>query len=383
MKINSQIMVPITLCAALFCSSALQAGLQKDFDTFLASPSSVARHLTMVPMRTFFNEATAKRSLEEDSTKRSNETDFYSQAMSLYITKIYNGSDYAKHLSQDGTHIIEFFALSDEFNLNSEAVYTGMRLFYNKLKEAEVIDDTVVTALLNELPSALENYFPLKHSQTKKSQKSSAKVIENVILTEVTDHLQKPKHSNVAFFRDLSEKIAHIMTKPVSEDEKAQMRERLRGLSVKFVELLISKMIWYPNNYQEIWQSVIGIAHNIHLLGANGIINHMDDIDDLLWSLVNRFNFFLEQFGSSLPISFYESIEHDISNHLVFFLESPELDEGITPKRDKLLESLGKAKAKAIAMTRGIITAPLVMQHAHNHVAQALAPLTMVKPEKH
>jgi len=362
MKTNLRIML-YSLITSAFCTSQLfcsKVDVNINLDKFFASPQLVAEHVTMAPLRPFFEQSQLKRSLPDDATKKSSiDLEFYSQAMTLYVTGVYNKEGYAKRLSQDGTHIIEFLTLADEFNFNTEAVYTGLRLFFNKLKEVEIIDDTVVIALMNEFPAALENYFPLTRSAQKKSKKASAAQVEGVILTDFTNHLQAAKTSTTSFFRSLSEKIAAIISKNPSDEEKIVMRGRLRELVIKFVEMLLSKIMWYPQDHKAIWESVIGIAHNIHLLGANGVINHMDDVDDLLWSLVHRFSIFLGHYGSELPVDFYESIEHDITNHLVFFLESPELDECITPKREKLIEALGKAKAKALATRRGLIVTEL------------------------
>jgi hypothetical protein len=88
----------------------------------------------------------------------------------------------------------------------------------------------------------------------------------------------------------------------------------------------------------------------------------MDHLDDMIWSLVHRFCWFLKQFGSALPVSFFTDIEHDINKHLVFFLESSELDECIKSKRDTLIEAVTEAKAKSLALQRGILTDDMSQQ---------------------
>ena len=115
------------------------------------------------------------------------------------------------------------------------------------------------------------------------------------------------------------------------------------------------------SRYQGIWESVLRIANGLQLLGVHGILDHMDDLDDLLWSLVHRFSFFLDLAGSSLPVSFYEEIESDLAAKVVFFLEAQEQDETIKTKKTILLEALIKAKAKAIAFEqKGIFTDQLI-----------------------
>ena len=44
-------------------------------------------------------------------------------------------------------------------NLSVDHIYVCLRLFYNKLKAAEALDDTVTTQLLNNLPILLKRHF--------------------------------------------------------------------------------------------------------------------------------------------------------------------------------------------------------------------------------
>jgi hypothetical protein len=83
----------------------------------------------------------------------------------------------------------------------------------------------------------------------------------------------------------------------------------------------------------------------------------MDDLDDILWSLMHRFCYFLELTGSVLPLEFYGEIEHDLTNNLVFFLETKEQDEGIITKKETLAQALLQAKTKAYAYEKmGLLT---------------------------
>lgn len=271
----------------------------------------------------------------------------YSQAMSQFITKMYNQPDYARTLSQDGRHISEFFSVAGELNLNAEQVYTGMRLFKTKLQATEAIDDTVTTHILSALPSELENYFPLTPSAPKQ-ERANAQKIEDTLLDGLTDHLQEPKQQLDQFLTGISHKIAGSLTAPQDTDEQ-MMRERLRQMTLRFVEQLLSKTMWYPQHHESIWQSVLSCAHHIHLLCTSNVVNHMDDRDEMINLLCQRFAIFLDQYGAALPLSFYDQVENDINNRMVMFLEGEELDEGVRHKREILLDALAKGRIKADA----------------------------------
>ena len=126
---------------------------------------------------------------------------------------------------------------------------------------------------------------------------------------------------------------------------------------IRFFETTLSKIIWNPNMYEGIWQSVLSIANGLQNLGLRGILDHMDDLDDLHWSLTYRFCFFLDLAGSHLPLEFFDEVENDLDSNVVFFLEMQEQDEGIKTKKEFITDALLKAKTKALAFERhGIFT---------------------------
>lgn len=282
----------------------------------------------------------------------------FSKVMGPFITKTYNQTDYAKTLSQDGRHITDLLSAANMLNLTAEELYTGLRLFKTKLQRVEVIDDTVTSHILRALPSELEGYFPLQPSTQKKTG-AHAQQIESTLLDGLTNHLQQPSQQLDQFLTDVSHKIAGSLTAPHETDEH-MMRERLRQMVLRFVEQLISKTMWYPQHHEGIWQSFLNCAHNIHLLCDSRVINHMDDRDEIHWLLCQRFATFLDQYGAALPLSFYDTVESDLHKHMIPFLESAELDAGISPKKQSILDALAKGRIKADAFhNHGLIPSEL------------------------
>jgi len=313
---------------------------------YLSSPALIASSISLTPLQTFFDAAKEKLTTIH--------ADFFSHAFSAFIQSTYNATGYADTLSRDSRHITEFLRLSNEYRLNTEQVYTGLRLFLNKLKETMLIDDTVTMHILDALPEELERHFPLNPLQSMK-QKSPAQLVENIMLTEFTDHLQKPKTSTEVFFKNLSATITTSL-KEVGANDEGAMRERLRGITFRLVDLLLSKTMWYVQQPESIWPSVLHAAHSISLLCSHGIINHLDDVCELHKTLISRFISFIEHSGTQLSAAWYNAIENDLSQGLVPFLETPELDDGIMPKKQLLLNAISQGKACAIAQqSYGII----------------------------
>jgi len=288
----------------------------------------------------------------------------FNKSLCRYIKEMYNNKYYADFLSQDGSHIVNFLELSSELHLDAESLYTCIRLFYNKMKACELIDDTVLIQILMPMSSLLEEFF-VEPSLELPNQKRFSHYAENLILSELTENLTQFQEDPGLFISQLSEQIGQKTKNELDFVEKAieekEMIQRLRSIVIRFLELSLSKVMWNQTAYESIWESILTIANGLQLLAVNGILDHMDDLDDLLWSLTHRICFFLDVAGSYLPTAFYENIENDIANGLVFFLELPEQDEGIKTKKEVLVNALIKAKVKAIAFEKqGIFTDQII-----------------------
>lgn len=310
-------------------------------------------------IKSFFQECHFTDYYQTRNVSRS-KTAIFNQSLVCYVKEVYNSRQYPQLISQDGTHIVEFLELSSELNLNIQSLYTCIRLFHNKMKECEIIDDTVIIQILKPLPYLIGEHFDIKEAKPISSDKLS-KSIEKILLFKFTDHLQEFQDKPDPFLTELANEITEHTQKEFAKYKKAINKgillERLRQTIIRFFENTLDKLVWDATTYEGIWQSVITIANSLQQLGNNGIIDHMDDLDDLLWSLTQRFCYFLELDGSSLPLSFYEEIETDLYSKVVDFLEAKELDEGIKTKKVFITEALMKAKAKAFAFEKkGIFT---------------------------
>ena len=358
MKIKKLLPFLPAILAILFTTSILaneQIEIEKFFDFDNTTPS----RFSTISIKPFFQDLYYADYYQTRSPGRS-KTSIFNQSLVCYVKEVYNSRHYSQLISQDGTHIVEFLELSSELNLDLQSLYTCTRLFYNKIKECELIDDTVIIQILKPLPYLLERYFEIEDHKLP-SINHLSKNIEKALLFKFTDHLPEFQEAPNPFLTQLAQEIAQNTIKELDyykkTIEKNTMLERLRQIIIRFFELALCKVMWDPVAYEGIWQSVITIANNLQLLGDHGIIDHMDDLDDLLWSLTHRFKFFLDLEGSSLPLTFYEEIESDLNGNVVPFLEAEEQDEGIKGKKAFIAEALIKAKAKAFAFEkRGLFT---------------------------
>jgi len=368
------LLVPIFFC--FFCWQDTQAAKNQDdkalqqvidFEDVLNEETPL--QFSQRCMKDYFEQkANPCLSLQSRQSGFNSKTSAFNSAFIKYVKNAYNNPTYSDVLSQDSTDIVQFLELSNELNLGIDTVYVGVRLFYNKMKGCELIDDTVVIPVLTALPQFFDKFYSFQDIETEKNNLDFIKKnIENIILSRFISSMNQFQTAPDSFVANLAAEITTTLKQEFEKYEKKsikkEMQERLRHVTIRFLDVALGKMMWNAKSPEGIWHSFIEIANRLQILGAHDIINHMDDLDDLLWSLTHRFCFFLDFTGSTLPLSFYDEIEQDLINKVVFFLEMKEQDEGITTKKELLAESLIRAKTQAIAFVKsGIISQPMINQ---------------------
>ncbi len=278
-----------------------------------------------------------------------------------YIMTHYNSSDYANIISQDSSHLLTLLRAVRRADFGDASVVyasTILKLFHDKLKAAELIDDCVIDRTLGQLPTMLGGYFKAEQTETGRMQDS----VRRMLLNSFTSHLSSLTNSGGNLLDALATRVAGDVTTQLGKKQSdAENVVRLRHLVIRMVENMIGKAGFSYTSYESFVPSLRSIAHQITRLVDAGIIDHADDYDSMLWSLVHRACYFLDLAGSAFPLAFYQELEADLEDGEILFLEDRELDEHIISKKQTFTEAVAKAKIKAIAYHRGgIISQPMV-----------------------
>jgi hypothetical protein len=289
-------------------------------------------------------------------------TAIFNQTFLQYVKEGYNKPEMTDLLSRDGSDIAQFLKITSDLNLDTSIAYVGMRLFHNKIKSCDLILGKVSNGILENFNEYLSRYFENQEDFYRTEVEIIRKNLEKMILNKLSDQFAQQETldaSNIA--KQISDEIAMLINQGLNQlQEKIYentTKERLRQVTLRFVETLLNKTVWDDNDAEQIWPSFILISNNIQRMAGTGIINHFDDLDDLLWSLTHCFCRYFTSFGISVPTAIYAKIEQALRKNSVPFLEEPEQDEGIKTKKEHLYEALFKAKIKAYAYEKqGIIS---------------------------
>lgn len=279
-----------------------------------------------------------------------------------FICRVYNHEQYTQVLSQDGSDLVQFLDLTKEAGLEPQDAYVGLRLFCNKLKACEIVDDSMLEQVLSALAQNMPRYFIEGSKVDAAGVDFIKKNIENIILMQLTSHLDQFQKNPDIFVSDVSDQIASELHKHWKSSQKKaavtiEAKERLRMLTGKLLEITLGKLVWSQQLPEMIWASFLNLANKLQMLGANKVIDHMDDLDDLLWTLTHRFCFFLDLTNGTLPLSFFDTVEQQLANKTVYFLEMAEQDKGITSKKETIIAALIKGRMHALTPDRKNVAA--------------------------
>ncbi len=269
--------------------------------------------------------------LESQWIVNSEQNDYLSidsrEAKSLleYVKKTCDEPGSTVRMSLNGRDVLAFIKMAHRYNLDALAIDAGLRCFYNKFKSCMVIDDAVLHQILPELVGLLEG-----HLDYEKNVSSSIGAVQRDVEQLMCECFVK--YSNMLstrpndFLTKLSRMVARSAYMSLESDETALARsrhdrERLRSLTIQFINLLFDRVVWPPHAFESIWSSFIRIGTYTCDFAQKNIITHMDDFKDLYSTLTQRFIFYINLHAAMLPSDFFRVIQNDLSMGAVFFLE--------------------------------------------------------------
>lgn len=262
-----------------------------------------------------------------------------------YSTECHNNLDIFQYrFIQNADPVVNFLKTASQIGLRIDSLFCAMRILSNSLKSCEYIRDCSLNSLLKGLENYATDYF--HEDEDELVRKRAFGAIDRTVFDFISDHADLAKFSPDAFSSSLSSRVLKIAEKNLKNSKKKEWQDRLGVLIHRLLETSIGKTLWDVQDYNGIWDSVMTSANELYQLSS--ILVHMDDLDDLYWSLTHRFNWFLDFSAGQLPVAFYEGVEESIKDGSAFFLVLKEQDSGIKTKKELLLESVQKAKTKAI-----------------------------------
>lgn len=279
--------------------------------------------------------------------------DVSTEGIANFLKNVYNRKEYLDVLPNNMSHLVQFLQHGKDSQQNREYTQSVIRLFSNKLKAAQYINAYAFSLMLTEFPELVVDHFEYKRADSFDARKEMLNtILYETFLAKYDNFKKNPKD----FFDALSHEILDTFHQDVpslqNEDISA---DELRKTIIRFLECSVAKLIWSPDEHGKVWQNVKTIAKHFETLVEYNIITDSNDLDDLYWSLIHRFCYFLQLASPELPVEFYEEIKNDLASTELLLLELEEQEELIETKRDCLTQAIFEGQARKQAIDMGVI----------------------------
>lgn len=272
-----------------------------------------------------------------------------------FLRNVFNDSRYSvDYLPYSFSHLIQFL----EYGICSKQkrVYfeSTLRLFLNKIKAVRYIADSAVPSLLARLPGLLESQCVI--SPMNLNQLSV--LLKDALYSAFEMKFALFKTNVDLFFDQITVDMMSIMKKHISVSDEVS-REQLKQITLRFLELVLLKVVWSPVDQEKVWDSFKNIASQLAVFKERGIIND-DELDDLYKSLLESFCHFLDLAGQELPEALLETMNQEIGSKKILLFAMEEQEPQLQHKTDRLREVVWMLKAKRCARSQGVLLEPVV-----------------------
>jgi len=268
--------------------------------------------------------------------------------------------EYRKNiLPHDFSYLVDLLHHGRDSGQPRDYIRSVFKLFGNLLKGAEYVNPYAFSSLLDELPHHLRTYFTAQKARAylKNTALYDANMfdrfketVNNMLYIKFSSEYESFKQDPEQFLTNLSNEIVGIAQEEVSI-------EQLRQGIIRFCEIGLGKIIWSPYDKEKTWESVKTISNQLATLIEYNILDDVNDLDDLYWTLINRYCHFLDLMGIDMPTTFYQHVKNDLSSQELLLFELEEQDATIVEaKIQYFTRTLLEAETKCRAYQKGILT---------------------------
>jgi hypothetical protein len=254
-------------------------------------------------------------------------------------------------LPNNFSHLFNLITSGNTNNQSPTYLRSIIKLFSNMLKGAEYVNAYEFESFMARFPILVQPYFSLNASKSYITQVAlyDAHMFDRFKVTVNNVLYMKFSSEYESFKRNPNEFLEYISSEIVTIAQEEITREQLRQGIIRFAEIALSKLIWDVSNPEKSWDNTKKIATHFATLLEYNILDDLNDLDDLYWSLLTRYCYFIDVTAIDLFPAFYTTIKNDISSGKVLLLELAEQDSFVEPKLSYMQRTIMKAQAQSEA----------------------------------
>jgi hypothetical protein len=240
-------------------------------------------------------------------------------------------------------HVTDFLAHSKKTEnpcLFAQAVISS---FHNALKKSTWTNPYALATLLEELPPLVAPFCIETHQSIKE-------IIKQELYQALRYNFEELQNNPESFLEKTAETITIKIASPT---EQILVRELQYSLA-RFIESALDKLLFDPNEQEYTWKITILLAEHLQALEKSHIIDERT-LNQLYWSLLERFVYFINSTGSLLHPATYTLIQENIKTASHHMLHLEEEEAFFVKKSVYLQKALDRGMFKAHAREKGIV----------------------------
>lgn len=234
----------------------------------------------------------------------------YTREDMVKVQKEINAPSYIESvLPYDLSHMIALLSYNGTSEeMNSVYLRSVMKMYTNFAKQVDFFDADMVLQFLNCFSIVMTPIIQKNHVVPLLKQKEAtyANMLYEQLFGSFSVQYNTFKEDPEQFLHNISVDIARGATR------NGEYIELQQGI-VRFLEQLLSKVLFDPTNHQYSWQVVNQIASTLSMLAEKNIVSDVNTLDDILVSLSSRYTHFLKMFSDTLPREFLTGLQQEIS----------------------------------------------------------------------
>lgn len=245
--------------------------------------------------------------------------------------------DFIEHiLPYDFSSMI--FLLQEGNKIEEKYLYfrSVLKMYMNFIKQTPFIDAEHFLLVLKALSTIFSDQIPHMNLGILKFQSQHYQNnLYNQLVSSFSSQYDFFKTAPQEFLQDVSKIITQDIKKTVEYNDFEQQY-------VRFLEVAYSKLLWNPLEIRQSWDIIKETALLTQHQVDRKIIFDQNNIDDILWSLVTRYGYFIEMFSNDISANTLKKIktEIDITNSSLFAYDT---EKNTHNKRDYLKHTLSQA----------------------------------------
>lgn len=261
--------------------------------------------------------------------------EFTPEGISYYFKYVYNHPEYVHYLPYNFSHMIQFLEYGLKSEQNEQFAGSVIKMFLQKIKAAPYVEAESFAEFLPKLTCAMKPYLEKKEASFLREMQIVIKEKLSKIFAQYFSYFQKNPD---AFMTNLSEQIAKQTNLSITQQHIDV--EHLKKDVLRFLELASNKLIWSSKDDIQVWYTCNRLAHECQGCLDQKVLCNQDALDDICWSFIHRFCYFVELSHENLSKNFYAQVLHDLQTKPLALVALEEQEDLMTTKKSHLMSHM-------------------------------------------